>query len=181
MQLGDYRVEIIPDTEFRLDGGAMFGVVPRVVWERVSPPDEKNRIRHRGEPEIPSNTFAYFFREALRRIWVSKRTSFVAVAMIAISLLTVGAFLLIAENLGRAAARWQGKSRIVIYFDPAATPQQMGAVDSFLAARPELGRIWKALMGRHFPAMSMIFVTDLLDAPGKIELEATAVIPEENR
>ena len=45
MHLGDYRVEIIPDTEFRLDGGAMFGVVPRVVWERVSPPDEKNRIR----------------------------------------------------------------------------------------------------------------------------------------
>jgi glyoxylase-like metal-dependent hydrolase (beta-lactamase superfamily II) len=45
MQFGDYRVEVIPDTEFRLDGGAMFGVVPRVVWERVSPPDEKNRIR----------------------------------------------------------------------------------------------------------------------------------------
>jgi glyoxylase-like metal-dependent hydrolase (beta-lactamase superfamily II) len=45
MILGDYRVEIIPDTEFRLDGGAMFGVVPRVVWERVCPPDEFNRIR----------------------------------------------------------------------------------------------------------------------------------------
>ncbi len=45
MELGDYRVEIIPDTEFRLDGGAMFGVVPRVVWELVCPPDEKNRIR----------------------------------------------------------------------------------------------------------------------------------------
>lgn len=45
MILGDYRVEIIPDTEFRLDGGAMFGVVPRVVWEKVSPPDEFNRIR----------------------------------------------------------------------------------------------------------------------------------------
>lgn len=44
MQLGDYRVEIIPDGEFRLDGGAMFGVVPRVLWERVSPPDELNRI-----------------------------------------------------------------------------------------------------------------------------------------
>jgi len=52
---------------------------------------------------------------------------------------------------------------------------------AYLAARPELGRIWRALMGRHFPAMSMIFVSDLLDAPGKIELEATAVIPEENR
>ena len=45
MQIGDYRLEIIPDTEFRLDGGAMFGVVPRVLWERVSPPDEYNRIR----------------------------------------------------------------------------------------------------------------------------------------
>jgi len=52
---------------------------------------------------------------------------------------------------------------------------------AYLAARPALGRIWKALMGRHYPAMSMIFVSDLLDAPGKIELEATAVIPEENR
>jgi enamine deaminase RidA (YjgF/YER057c/UK114 family) len=48
---------------------------------------------------------------------------------------------------------------------------------AYLAARPELGRIWRALMGRHFPAMSMIFVADLLDSPGKIELEATAVIP----
>jgi enamine deaminase RidA (YjgF/YER057c/UK114 family) len=52
---------------------------------------------------------------------------------------------------------------------------------AYLAARPALGRIWRTLMGRHFPAMSMIFVSDLLDAPGKIELEATAVIPEDQR
>jgi len=52
---------------------------------------------------------------------------------------------------------------------------------AYLAARPQLGRIWRSLMGRHFPAMSMIFVSDLLDAPGKIEIEATAVIPEEKR
>lgn len=45
MQIGDYRFEVIPDTEFRLDGGAMFGVVPRVLWERVCPPDNSNRIR----------------------------------------------------------------------------------------------------------------------------------------
>jgi glyoxylase-like metal-dependent hydrolase (beta-lactamase superfamily II) len=44
VEIGDYRIEIIPDTEFRLDGGAMFGVVPRVLWERVCPPDERNRI-----------------------------------------------------------------------------------------------------------------------------------------
>ncbi len=45
MQFGDYRVEIVPDTEFRLDGGAMFGVVPRNLWSRVCPPDDQNRIR----------------------------------------------------------------------------------------------------------------------------------------
>jgi glyoxylase-like metal-dependent hydrolase (beta-lactamase superfamily II) len=45
MQFGDYRVEIIPDTEFRLDGGAMFGVVPRNLWSRFCPPDDQNRIR----------------------------------------------------------------------------------------------------------------------------------------
>ena len=45
MQFGDYRVEIVPDTEFRLDGGAMFGVVPRNLWSQVCPPDEQNRIR----------------------------------------------------------------------------------------------------------------------------------------
>jgi enamine deaminase RidA (YjgF/YER057c/UK114 family) len=48
---------------------------------------------------------------------------------------------------------------------------------AYLAGRRELGRIWKSLIGNHYPAMSMIFVADLLDAPAKIELEATAVIP----
>lgn len=47
----------------------------------------------------------------------------------------------------------------------------------YLSVRPQLGKIWRNLMGRHFPAMSMIFVSDLLDHPGKIELEATAVVP----
>ena len=48
---------------------------------------------------------------------------------------------------------------------------------AYLAGRRELGRIWKSLMGNHYPVMSMIFVADLLDTPAKIELEATAVIP----
>jgi enamine deaminase RidA (YjgF/YER057c/UK114 family) len=48
---------------------------------------------------------------------------------------------------------------------------------AYLAARKELGAIWRRVMGNHYPAMSMIFVADLLDNPGKIELEATAVLP----
>ena len=45
MQFGDYRVEVVPGGEFRLDGGAMFGVVPRALWQRAAPPDEQNRVR----------------------------------------------------------------------------------------------------------------------------------------
>ncbi len=48
---------------------------------------------------------------------------------------------------------------------------------AYLASRAELGAIWRRHMGSHYPAMSMIFVADLLDAPAKIELEATAVVP----
>jgi enamine deaminase RidA (YjgF/YER057c/UK114 family) len=48
---------------------------------------------------------------------------------------------------------------------------------AYMAARRNLGGIWQRLMGKHYPAMSMIFVSDLLDHPGKIELEATAVLP----
>jgi cell division transport system permease protein len=92
----------------------------------------------RGEPEVPSNTFAYFFREALRRIWVTKRTSFVAVAMIAMSLFILGAFLLVAENLGRAVAQWRGKSRVDVFFAADAAPEQIRAADAFLAGHPDL-------------------------------------------
>ncbi|HEU4888914.1 MAG TPA: permease-like cell division protein FtsX [Thermoanaerobaculia bacterium] len=97
-------------------------------------------IPGRREPEVPSNTFSYFFREAVRRLWVSKRTSFVAIAMIAISLLIVGSFLLVAENLSRAAEEWQGKSRVIVYLESDATPQQVDAVSRWLAAKPEMAR-----------------------------------------
>ncbi|MGA8032700.1 MAG: RidA family protein [Casimicrobiaceae bacterium] len=47
----------------------------------------------------------------------------------------------------------------------------------YLAARRELGTIWRAQMGRHYPAMTLVFVSDLLDSPACVELEATAVLP----
>ena len=50
--------------------------------------------------------------------------------------------------------------------------------EQYLASRKELGKIWKEIIGNHYPCMSMIFVVDLLDHPAVIEIEATAVIPE---
>ena len=44
MKVGDATVTLVRDGLFRLDGGAMFGVVPRVVWEQRCPPDDQHRI-----------------------------------------------------------------------------------------------------------------------------------------
>lgn len=44
MKLGRFEIYPLLDGHFRLDGGAMFGVVPRVLWEKTNPPDERNRI-----------------------------------------------------------------------------------------------------------------------------------------
>jgi len=44
MQLGDWKFRAFHDGSIKLDGGAMFGVVPKVFWEKHHPADEKNRI-----------------------------------------------------------------------------------------------------------------------------------------
>jgi glyoxylase-like metal-dependent hydrolase (beta-lactamase superfamily II) len=44
MRLGNYVLHPIETGRFALDGGAMFGVVPKPLWEKTNPPDEKNRI-----------------------------------------------------------------------------------------------------------------------------------------
>jgi glyoxylase-like metal-dependent hydrolase (beta-lactamase superfamily II) len=43
--IGDIRLEFVSGGRLWIDGGNMFGVVPRVMWEKVSPPDEQNRIQ----------------------------------------------------------------------------------------------------------------------------------------
>lgn len=44
MKLGAFDIFPVTDGRFRLDGGAMFGIVPKVLWEKVAPADERNRI-----------------------------------------------------------------------------------------------------------------------------------------
>jgi len=48
MHFGEFEVHYLDGGTFRLDGGAMFGVVPKVLWDKKSPPDESNRIRLRA-------------------------------------------------------------------------------------------------------------------------------------
>jgi glyoxylase-like metal-dependent hydrolase (beta-lactamase superfamily II) len=44
MRLGDFELTPLLDGYFRLDGGAMFGVVPKALWAKRAPADERNRI-----------------------------------------------------------------------------------------------------------------------------------------
>jgi enamine deaminase RidA (YjgF/YER057c/UK114 family) len=80
------------------------------------------------------------------------------------------------------------KNLLAVLAQAGGEPQHVCRITAFccdkaayLAARPQLGAVWRKHMGTHYPAMSMIFVSDLLDDPGKIELEATAVLPRGSR
>ena len=44
MRVGDFDLISLSDGNFRLDGGAMFGVVPKPLWEKRAPADARNRI-----------------------------------------------------------------------------------------------------------------------------------------
>lgn len=48
----------------------------------------------------------------------------------------------------------------------------------YLASMKDLGRAYKAVIGRHYPAMALVQVVALLEDRAKVEIEATAVIPD---
>lgn len=50
-------------------------------------------------------------------------------------------------------------------------------LDAYRSSRKEIGEVWRAHMGRHYPAMALVEVSRLLDPRGKVEIEATAVLP----
>jgi glyoxylase-like metal-dependent hydrolase (beta-lactamase superfamily II) len=45
MKLGKFEIDALSDGTFALDGGQMFGVVPKVMWEKKAPADDRNRVR----------------------------------------------------------------------------------------------------------------------------------------
>ena len=47
----------------------------------------------------------------------------------------------------------------------------------YLAAAQEVGARWREIMGKHFPAMSLVQVADLLEPGALVEIEATAALP----
>jgi len=48
----------------------------------------------------------------------------------------------------------------------------------YLARLSELGHVYRGVMGKHFPAMSLVQVGALVEDQAKVEIEATAVVPD---
>jgi enamine deaminase RidA (YjgF/YER057c/UK114 family) len=48
----------------------------------------------------------------------------------------------------------------------------------YLARGKELGRVYQEVIGRHYPVMALVQVADLVEDRAKVEIEATAVVPD---
>lgn len=52
------------------------------------------------------------------------------------------------------------------------------SIDDYRANSREIGAAWKTILGAHYPAMALVEVVRLVEPAAKVEIEATAVVPE---
>ena len=52
------------------------------------------------------------------------------------------------------------------------------SIDEYLESAKEIGTAWREIMGKHYPAMALVEVVRLVERRAKVEIEATAVVPE---
>ena len=52
------------------------------------------------------------------------------------------------------------------------------SIDDYLANLSPIGAAWKEIIGAHYPAIALVEVVRLVDPRAKVEIEATAVVPE---
>jgi enamine deaminase RidA (YjgF/YER057c/UK114 family) len=74
---------------------------------------------------------------------------------------------------------------IAILAEDAAGPEHLVRmtcyvvdIDAYRASLPEIGEAWKAIIGRHYPAMALVEVRALVEPEALVEIEAIAVVPE---
>lgn len=76
---------------------------------------------------------------------------------------------------------------LAVVTDAGGMPQSIGRFtiyvvnkQEYLEAQREIGERYRARMGRHYPAMTLVEVRSLLEAGAKVEIEATAMIADRN-
>ena len=52
------------------------------------------------------------------------------------------------------------------------------SIDDYLASAQEIGRAWREILGKHYPAMALVQAVRLVEPQALVEIEATAVVPE---
>ncbi|MES4992604.1 RidA family protein [Phyllobacterium sp. 22229] len=60
--------------------------------------------------------------------------------------------------------------------DIAALRVYVTSIDDFKAAQPEIAEAWRTLLGRHFPAITMVEVSALFERRARVEIEGTALL-----
>ena len=76
---------------------------------------------------------------------------------------------------------------VAIVREAGGTPAHIGRLTWFITDKgeylsrlPEVGKVYRSVMGRHFPAMTVVEVSALLEDEAKVEIEASAVVPHMN-
>lgn len=74
--------------------------------------------------------------EALRGIWYHRRTAAPAVAIIAVSLTVLGAFLLVSDNLGRLLGRWRERGQVQVFLSEQIEAPDLAELNEELRSHP---------------------------------------------
>lgn len=76
------------------------------------------------------------------------------------------------------------RNTIAVLAEAAAGPQHIVRMtwyitsrSEYLVQRDEIGKAWKEIIGKHFPAMAVVEVSALIEPTAKVEIETTAVVP----
>ncbi|MDP9176275.1 MAG: RidA family protein [Gemmatimonadota bacterium] len=74
---------------------------------------------------------------------------------------------------------------VAVLSEAGASPSQLVRLtwfitdrEEYLAARRDIGVAYRELIGKHYPPMSIVIVSALIEEEAKVEIEATAIIPE---
>ena len=77
------------------------------------------------------------------------------------------------ENILAVLAEAEGKPEHIVRLTWYVTSR-----DEYHAELPEIGAAYRDVMGKHFPTMSVVQVVALMEKEAKVEIEATAVVPQ---
>ena len=76
------------------------------------------------------------------------------------------------QNTVAVLAEAQAESRHIVRMTWFITSR-----DEYLDQVKEIGRVWREIIGKHYPAMAVIEISALMESKAKVEIETTAVIP----